>query len=110
VVSLGGAAGDKQEERDSEVHSKLQDFRHKHYVAESMTLAVQSTHDLDTLQNYVVKFFSKVPSSNSTKPLTGVQDENLKLPFDTDEFKKLYYVKPVKDVQEVMLIIYFSFE
>jgi len=101
VASLGGGAGDKQAEKDSEVHCKLQEFREKHYNAESMTLAVQSTHDLDTLQQWVVEYFGPVPTSNTTKSKPQLVDESLKLPFDTKEFKMLYKVAPVKDVQEV---------
>lgn len=90
VASLGGGGeGEEQEKKDSAVHSKLQMFREKHYVAESMTLAVQSTHDLDTLQNWVVEYFSPVPQGNTTKTPPSVDDESLKLPFDTEEFRKI---------------------
>jgi secreted Zn-dependent insulinase-like peptidase len=101
VASLGGGGeGPEQEKKDSEVHLKLQKFREEHYVAKTMTLSVQSTHDLDTLQEWVVEYFSAVPSGNITET-APVLDTSLKLPFDTDEFKRIYYVAPVKDVKEV---------
>lgn len=103
IASLrGGGEGEQQEKKDSAVHSKLQKFREDHYVGKTMTLAVQSTDDLDTLQNWVVEYFSAVPSGNTTEATPPpVMDTNLDLPFDTKEFKKIYYVAPVKDVKEV---------
>ncbi|XP_059475438.1 nardilysin-like isoform X2 [Neocloeon triangulifer] len=105
VKTLGGTAGEKQNETDSNVHGKLREFREKHYTAESMTLAIQSTHDLATMQEWVLESFGAVPSANLDKNITKEVGANLDLeaPFDTPEFKKLYYVAPVKDVQEVQL-------
>jgi secreted Zn-dependent insulinase-like peptidase len=102
VASLGGGGeGEQQEKRDSEVHSKLQKFREDYYVGKTMTLAVQSTDDLDTLQDWVVEYFSAVPSGNLTVSTPPAKNPSLDLPFDTDEFRKIYYVAPVKDVKEV---------
>ncbi|CAB3380047.1 Hypothetical predicted protein [Cloeon dipterum] len=103
IRSLGGKAGDEQEKRDSEVHARLRQFREKHYLAEAMTLAVQSTHSLDMLQEFVVETFGAVPYGNPPKKTKPEITPDLEAPFNTTEFNKIYYVAPVKDIQEVQL-------
>lgn len=84
---------------DDEMHSKLHQFRERHYSAQSMCLAIQSQHDLDTLQQWVSETFSEVPNN-------GLQRENfskLSRPFDTSNFTKLYKVIPVKNEYRIDL-------
>lgn len=53
---------------------------------------------MDVLESYVVDCFSQVPNNNLPADdfkqfANGV--------FDTPQFKRLYYVKPVKDICQV---------
>lgn len=53
---------------------------------------------MDVLESYVVDCWSQVPSNNlqadDFKPFAdGI--------FDTPQFKRLYYIKPVKDICQV---------
>ena len=48
---------------DDKVHEMLIAFKNRHYSASSMTLAIQSQHELDELQAWVEESFADVPNS-----------------------------------------------
>merc|ERR1719354_548015 len=64
-----------------------------------MSLAVQSQHDLDTLQGWVENIFSQVP--NNGLPLETWA--HLNTPFKTDRYNKLYRLHPIDNVYELHL-------
>ncbi|XP_068246780.1 nardilysin-like [Palaemon carinicauda] len=78
---------------DEELHKKLHDLRLRFYSARNMTLALQSRHSLDVLQEFVCKIFSKVPDSGIPRP-TYIQHG---FPFPTEKLHRLYRVVPMKD-------------
>jgi len=84
---------------DTKMHQRLHEFRLRHYSSQYMTLAVQSQHDLDTMQGWIENIFSLVP--NNGLPLETWS--HLNKPFDNPRHHKLYRIKPVKNVKEVIL-------
>ena len=82
---------------DDKVHEMLIAFKERHYSAKSMTLTLQSQHELDVLQAWVEESFSAVPNSNQPRENFG----HLKEPFVTPEFHKIYKVCPVHNVYQL---------
>ncbi|XP_034942176.1 nardilysin-like [Chelonus insularis] len=84
---------------EDELYKSLHDFRVRHYSAHRMTLTVQAKLSLDTLEEYVKKCFSSIPSNN----LPGDNFSNYvgTKSFDTTSFRRIYKIKPIKDVCQV---------
>jgi secreted Zn-dependent insulinase-like peptidase len=101
VATLGGNAGDDQEKKDTEIHARLHEFRKSNYIAQHMALALQSRHDLDTLQEWVIQCFGDVPSG-SVSSQGEKSSQYPEKPFDTPEFRQFYKVLPVKDICQVI--------
>ncbi|XP_067846322.1 nardilysin-like isoform X2 [Heptranchias perlo] len=84
-------------EKNIDTYARLKEFWKRHYSAHYMTLAVQSKESLDTLEAWVKEIFSQVPNNGLLKPdFSDVRD-----PFDTAAFNKLYRVVPVKKVHSL---------
>lgn len=84
---------------DEVLYEKVHEFRKRHYSAHRMTLAVQARLSLDTLENYVRESFSDVPNNN----LPSDDFSKYIRTFGYENFNKLLYVKPVKDICQVHL-------
>ena len=82
---------------DDKVHEMLIAFKERHYSAKSMTLTIQSQHELDVLQTWVEESFSAVPNSGLPREVF----DHLKEPFVTPEFHKIYKVCPVHNVYQL---------
>lgn len=82
---------------DEELHKKLHDLRLRFYSARNMTLAIQSRHSLDMLQEFVCKIFSEVPDSGIPRPAYTQYE----FPFPTEKLHRLYRVIPMKDYHSV---------
>ncbi|KAK6618928.1 hypothetical protein RUM44_003309 [Polyplax serrata] len=85
---------------DKELHNRVHDFQKRHYSAHRMTLAVQARLSLNTLEEYVRESFSDIPSND-------LPPENFTNHIGTfgnsDNFNKIIWIKPVKDICEVHL-------
>ncbi|XP_018052331.1 PREDICTED: nardilysin-like [Atta colombica] len=84
---------------DDKLYEELHKFRERHYSAHRMMLAIQARLPLDTLKTYVITCFGNIlsnwlPSDNFTEFREGIS-------FDTVAFKKMYKVKPVKDISQL---------
>ncbi|KAG5318470.1 NRDC protein, partial [Acromyrmex heyeri] len=84
---------------DDKLYEELHKFRERHYSAHRMMLAIQARLPLDTLQTYVTTCFGNIlsnwlPSDDFTEFKEGVS-------FNTVAFKKMYEVKPVKDISQL---------
>ncbi|KAK4875109.1 hypothetical protein RN001_011531 [Aquatica leii] len=90
----------KENVSDDKLYERLHEFRKRHYSAHRMTLAVQARLPLSTLESHVVKCFSEIP--NNSLPPDDFKNFSFEI-FNTSKFKRLYYVKPVKDVCQVDL-------
>ncbi|XP_014231468.1 nardilysin [Trichogramma pretiosum] len=86
---------------EDKLYSSLHAFRERHYSAHRMTLAVQSQNSLDTLEEYVKEYFCDVPTNNL--PSEDFSEFNGRTSFDTDAFRKIYKIRPIKDVCQVEL-------
>ena len=75
----------------------LREFKDRHYSAKSMTLTIQSQHELDTLQTWVEESFASVPNSD----LPAETFHHLEEPFSTPEFNKIYKVCPIKNIYQL---------
>ncbi|XP_018360056.1 PREDICTED: nardilysin-like isoform X1 [Trachymyrmex cornetzi] len=86
---------------DDKLYEELHKFRKRHYSAHRMKLAIQARLPLDTLEKYVITCFADVPS-NGLPPddFTAFKDG---ISFDTPAFRKMYKVKPFKDVSQLEL-------
>lgn len=78
---------------DDHLYESVHKFWQRHYSAHRMTLAVQARVSLDTLEKWVVKYFSNIPCNNMPppnymSPLT---------PFQKEKFNKIYFVESVDD-------------
>lgn len=86
---------------DAKLYEELHKFRERHYSAHRMKLAVQAALPLDLLEEYVIECFANVPNINlppdDFTPFKGVES------FDTPSFRRIYKIKPVKDVCQVDL-------
>ena len=82
---------------DEKVHQMLREFKDRHYSAKSMTLTIQSQHELDTHQTWVEESFSSVPNSD----LPAETFHHLEEPFSTPEFNKIYKVSPIKNIYQL---------
>ncbi|KAF7385820.1 hypothetical protein HZH66_011662 [Vespula vulgaris] len=86
---------------DDKLYEELHKFRERHYSAHRMKLAIQAKLPLDTLEEYVLQCFSEVPS-NGLPPSDFSQFKGADS-FDTPSFRKIYKVKPIKDVCQIEL-------
>uniref|UniRef100_A0AAY4BJ43 Nardilysin a (N-arginine dibasic convertase) n=1 Tax=Denticeps clupeoides TaxID=299321 RepID=A0AAY4BJ43_9TELE len=86
-------------ELNIDTYQRLQDFWKRHYSAHYMTLAVQSKEKLDTLEKWVGEIFTSVPNNGQAKP----DFSQLRDPFDTPAFNKLYRVVPVRKVHALTI-------
>ncbi|XP_078264664.1 nardilysin-like [Rhinoraja longicauda] len=84
-------------EKNIDTYARLKEFWKRHYSAQYMSLTVQSKETLDTLEAWVKEIFSQIPNNGFPKPdFSDVKD-----PFDTPAFNKLYRVIPVKNVHSL---------
>ncbi|CAG9829034.1 unnamed protein product [Diabrotica balteata] len=85
---------------DDKLYEGVHAFRKRHYSAHRMTLAIQARLPLDTLQEYVVECFSNVPNNHLDKDDFSAFKEGV---FDTPEFNRIYYIKPLQQLIKVDL-------
>ncbi|XP_076299943.1 nardilysin [Lasioglossum baleicum] len=86
---------------EENLYKELHKFRERHYSAHRMKLAVQAKFPLDVLEDYVKQCFSKIPN-NGLPPHDFTQFKGANS-FDTSSFRRIYKIKPVKDVCTVEL-------
>ncbi|XP_008547472.1 nardilysin [Microplitis demolitor] len=86
---------------DDNLYKQLHKFRERHYSAHRMTLAIQARLPLDTLEDYVKKCFSVVPTNSL--PSEDFSCHIGANSFDTASFRRIYKIKPVKDVCQIEL-------
>lgn len=84
--------------QDDKLYELVHEFRKRHYSAHRMTLAIQARLPLKELEAYLVECFNSVPSNS-----LGADDFQgfAKDIYGTEAFRRLYYVKPVKDLCQV---------
>ena len=82
-----------------EAHRRLVEFKGRHYSAPSMTLAVQSQEQLDTLQEWVRESFSAVPDNGQPRE----DFARLSDPFKTEGLSRLYKLAPIRETYQVDL-------
>ncbi|XP_078042474.1 nardilysin [Augochlora pura] len=86
---------------DEKLYEELHKFRERHYSAHRMKLAVQAKLPLDVLEDYVKQCFSNIPNNGlpptDFTPFKGVNS------FDTSSFRRMYKIKPVKNMCQVDL-------
>ncbi|XP_043259344.1 nardilysin-like isoform X2 [Colletes gigas] len=86
---------------DEKLYAELHKFRERHYSAHRMKLAIQAKFPLDVLENYVTECFSNVPNNNlPPDDFSMFKGANS---FDTPRFRRIYKIKPVKDICRVQL-------
>ncbi|XP_076237531.1 nardilysin [Calliopsis andreniformis] len=87
--------------KDEKLYEELHKFRERHYSAHRMKLAIQARLPLDVLEEYVIQCFSNVPNNNlppdDFTPFKGANS------FDTPTFRRIYKVKPIKDLRQIEL-------
>uniref|UniRef100_A0A6P7GKF8 Nardilysin-like n=1 Tax=Diabrotica virgifera virgifera TaxID=50390 RepID=A0A6P7GKF8_DIAVI len=85
---------------DDELYKSVHDHRRRYYSSHNMTLAIQARLPLDTLEDYVKDFFSGIPNNNLPKPnFSEFVDV-----FDTPEFNRIYYIKPLNETIQLDLV------
>ncbi|XP_050498673.1 nardilysin-like isoform X3 [Diabrotica virgifera virgifera] len=85
---------------DGELYKSVHEHRKRYYSSHNMTLAVQARLPLDTLEDYVKDFFSGIPNNNLPKPnFSEFVDV-----FDTPEFNRIYYIKPLNETIQLDLV------
>ncbi|XP_072378297.1 nardilysin-like [Diabrotica undecimpunctata] len=85
---------------DDELHKRLHEHRKRYYSSHNMTLAIQARLPLETLEAYVKEFFSGIPNNNLHKPNFSEYVDV----FDTQEFNRIYYIKPLKEIIQLDLV------
>ncbi|XP_060071056.1 nardilysin-like [Ylistrum balloti] len=81
------------------VYSRLRDFYTRMYSSHYMTVAMQSKDSLDKLEEWAREVFCDVPHNGLPQPVF----HDLKDPFDTPKFRKMYKVIPVEDAHKVYI-------
>ncbi|XP_071572686.1 nardilysin [Temnothorax nylanderi] len=84
---------------DDKLYEELHKFRERHYSAHRMKLSIQARLPLDTLEKYVTTCFADVP--NNALPPDDFTKFKGGVSFDTPAFRKMYKVKPFKDVNQL---------
>ena len=84
---------------DKEIHEQLHKFWARHYTAQSLYLAVQSQHSLDSLQQWVIDCFDEVPNNGTPRE----EFDAMTQPFNTPDFHKMYRVVPVQNIYKLDL-------
>lgn len=84
------------------LYEKLHEFRKRYYSAHRMTLAIQARLSMEQLEEYVLNCFSVIP--NNSLPSDNFEQYSDKI-YNTSDFSRLYYVKPVKDVLKVFKLL-----
>ncbi|XP_014281647.1 nardilysin [Halyomorpha halys] len=79
---------------DDYLYESVHKFREKHYSAHRMTLAIQARVTIETLEKWVVKYFSDIPSNNFDPIKPTEPHENL---FDKNKFNQMYFIESVND-------------
>lgn len=85
---------------DDQLYESLHKFRKRHYSSHRMTLAIQARIPMHELEAYVVDCFSKVPNNNLEADDFSLFHNKI---FNTDDFTKMYYIKPTKDLCQLDL-------
>jgi nardilysin len=80
------------------LYSMVHDFRKKHYVANRMSLCVESSLPLEDQQKLIEENFSAIQSGPDPPPL-----ECPNPPFKPEFFDKVFYVKPKADKSKLFL-------
>lgn len=88
----------KESISNDDLYSAVHDFRRKHYIANRMHLAIESSSSLDELQKLVEENFSGVSNGPEPAPL-----EQPKHPFKPEFFEKVFYVKPKADKSKLFV-------
>lgn len=83
-----------------DVHTALRSFFEEHYSPEVMTLAVQSRHSLDELEQMINEIFSAIPKRKASTKLATIPCGD---PFPLEQFTKLYKVQPVRKVNKLSI-------
>ncbi|XP_017771798.1 PREDICTED: nardilysin-like isoform X2 [Nicrophorus vespilloides] len=86
---------------DDKLYKALHEFRKRHYSAHRMTLCIQARLPMETLQNFVMEYFSNVPSNQLLPDNFKQYSDKI---YDTEMFNKIYYIIPMKNVVQVDLI------
>ena len=81
-----------------DLYKTVHDFRKKHYIANQMYLCVESELSLDEIQKLVEDNFSAVQSGPKPEPLIVPE-----VPFKTEFYEKMYYVKPKADKNKLYM-------
>ncbi|KAL6431065.1 hypothetical protein ACFW04_007066 [Cataglyphis niger] len=84
---------------DDKLYAELHKFREYHYSAHRMKLAIQAKLSLNELENYVTMCFANVPSNGL--PPDDFTEFKGSISFDTPAFRRMYKIKPVKDISQV---------
>lgn len=85
---------------EDKLYELVHEFRKRHYSAHRMTLAIQARLPLSELEYFVVNSFGEVPTNNL--PADNFEGHAADV-FSTENFTRLYYIKPVKDVCQVCI-------
>ncbi|CAB3220382.1 unnamed protein product [Arctia plantaginis] len=86
---------------DEKLHKAAHEFRKRHYSAHRMTVAVQARMDLSALEQLVATTFGQIPTNKL--PSDDFSGYAFQPDSVTEEFRSIYYVKPVGDTTEVHL-------
>lgn len=95
----------KNDPDGAELNKRVRLFWQEHYTADRMTAVLQSKHSLDQLEEWATSTFRDIPSTR-TEPASPYCFRALGAPFDSPSFRKLIKIVPVKDVNQVFLMLF----
>lgn len=90
----------KENRSHSELYQLVHDHHQKFYVANRMTLAVESSKNLDDLQKTVENYFSGIQSGIARGEVPEINFKNI---FKPQFFEKVIYMKPKTDMRYLCL-------
>ncbi|XP_055592600.1 nardilysin-like isoform X2 [Uranotaenia lowii] len=86
----------KDNKTEDDLYSILHDFRRRYYSADRMHFAIQARMSLDELEALVVKYFSNIPSNNSSSnDFTKFNEKNA---FKPEFYNKVYFMKAKSNI------------
>ena len=88
--------------RGINIHDALHHFHKQYYNANSMSLAVQSIEDLDTLQEWVMEIFRQVPNNFEAQKVKFLP--NVPFPIEKFDHFQVCQIIPINQIQELCLM------
>lgn len=99
VFDWGNLKSLKDDISDEDLFKTVHDFRKKYYVAKRMYLGIQSSSDLDDMQQMIETYFSPIETGED-EPIYETDHQTI---FKPEFSEKIYFLKPIMNTTKLSL-------